>query len=239
MERHLNLIKNEELALEKRVFPRFPFSYLTFKSNQEDCTFQVVDISFTGMQICLKDGGHRYTPGQKCLGQVHWKGRHLSVESLVKWVSGSRLGLAFEMSKEFDKEVRNFLSVDQFVQSMRPLHRLSMDMELPANLKYWLQADGPLEIFVWRHQDGESARFQMILLDQFVEWEDGVGLKTGKVLTKRDMDTPLFSEDEFLFQLDNEIDQAKLDFAQDVISRLGAQQLPVEALEFLQVKLGR
>lgn len=238
MERHLNLIKNEELELEKRVFPRFPFSYLTFKADQADLTFQVVDISFTGAQLCLKDGGHQYIPGQNCRGQVHWKGRALSVDAQVKWINGSRIGLAFNTNSTFEKEIRNFLSVDHFVKSMRPLHKLSLDMDLPTNLKYWLQADGPIELFVWRHQDGETARFQMILLDQFVEWEDGHGLKTGKVLTKRDMDTPLFTEDEFLFQLDAQVDQAKLSFAQDVIQRLGPQHLPDEALEFLNFKLG-
>ena len=164
MERHLNLIKNEELELEKRVFPRFPFSYLTFKAQQSDLTFQVVDISFTGLQLSLKDGGHKYVPGQNCCGQVHWKGRHLNIDAQVKWVNGARLGLAFNHCAQFDKEIRNFLSVDQFVQSMRPLHRLAIDMDLPAHLKYWLQADGPIEIFVWRHQDGETSRFQMILL---------------------------------------------------------------------------
>ena len=53
MEPQLNLIKNVSAKIEKRVFPRFPFSYLTFKGAHcaEGKVFEVVDISLTGMTM--------------------------------------------------------------------------------------------------------------------------------------------------------------------------------------------
>lgn len=238
MERHLNLIKSQEAETEKRVFPRFPFSYLTFKPEGATFTFQVLDISFTGMQLCLKNGGHPYNVSEKLEGQVHWRGKSLNVEAVIKWSQGQRLGLAFDQSRDFEQQVRSFLAIDQIAKSMRPLHEKHMDMELPSNLKYWLQADGPVEIFIWRHQDGETSRIHLILLDQFVEWEDGHGLKTGRIITKRDMDTPLFNEDEFIFSLDEQVDAEKLAFAKDLVGHLNGRHLPPEALEFLKLKLG-
>lgn len=238
MERHLNLIKSQEPETEKRVFPRFPFSYLTFKPAGAQFTFQVLDISFTGMQLCLKNGGHPYNVNEKLEGQVHWRGKSLDVEAEIKWSQGQRLGLAFDQSQDFENDVRSFLAIDQIAKSMRPLHEKQMDLELPSNLKYWLQADGPVEVFIWRHQDGEASRIHLILLDQFVEWEDGHGLKTGRIITKRDMDTPLFNEDEFIFSLDEHVDPEKLAFAKDLVAHLNERHLPVEALDFLKLKLG-
>lgn len=238
MERHLNLIKSREAETEKRVFPRFPFSYLTFKADGSGTTFQVLDISFTGMQLCLKNGGHPYSINEKLVGQVHWRGKVLSIGAEVKWSQGQRLGVAFDQSQDFKKAVRSFLAIDQVAKSMRPLHQKQMDLELPSNLKYWLQSDGPVEVFIWRHQDGETSRIHLILLDQFVEWEDGHGLRTGQIITKRDMDTPLFNEDEFIFALDEQVDTEKLAFAQDLVLHLNEAHLPPEALDFLKLKLG-
>lgn len=96
---------------------------------------------------------------------------------------------------------------------MRPIHNSGLEMEMPSNLKYWLRADGPAEIFVWHHNDGEVSRFQVILLDRFLEWEDGKGLKTGEVMGKKDLDTPLVQEDEFLFRFNDQIDEDILSFA--------------------------
>ena len=237
MDQKLSLIKTDYQDVEKRVFPRFPFSFLTFKG-KEDHVFEVKDISMTGMQLSLKDGGHTYRQEDQVTGELHWKGASLAIIGRVMWVQGSRLGVEFNINDTFDGEIKNFLSIDNIISGMRPVHRNSMDLELPSNLKYWLQADGPVEVFVWRHNDGEVARFQVIMLDNFIEYEDGKGLKSGQVLTKRDLDTPLVKEDEFLFQIDQVLDEDKLSFAQQIVSKLPEGFLPEEAKEFLQVKLG-
>src|SRR5690606_15700104 len=125
------------------------------------------------------------------------------------------------------------------VTCLRPVHALNHGPELPTGLKYWLQADGPVEIFVWRYNDGEISRFQFILLDAFVEWEDGKGIKTGKVLTKRDLDTPLICEDEFLVQMDPGVSSTHLDFARRIVAPISQELLPNDAREFLLLKLGQ
>src|SRR5690606_33734300 len=135
------------------------------------------------------------------------------------------------------REIQNFLSVNNIVRSMRPVHANEMAMDVPSNLKYWVRADGPFEIFVWRHNDGEVARFQIIMMEHLVEWRDGKGVKTGRVISKRDMDTPLLCEDEMVFQLDEHLDEAKLNMASDLVQALGDEHLPEGAREFLGLKL--
>ncbi|MBH47850.1 MAG: hypothetical protein CME71_06730 [Halobacteriovorax sp.] len=238
MEGQLNLIKTGYQDVEKRIFPRFPFCFLTFKGDAHKAhAFEVVDISYTGMQLGLKSGGHTYTEGQDLKGAVHWKGRSLDVSGKVKWVSGQRLGVKFKQDVKLEENIKNFLTIDNIVKSMRPVHGHDIDMDVPSNLKYWVRADGPFEIFVWRHNDGEIARFQVIMMENYVEWHDGKGIKTGRVISKRDMDTPLILEDEIMFRVDEGVDGHKVSMANEIVTALGDGHLPTGAREFLTLKL--
>lgn len=241
MERHLNLIKTDYKEVEKRILPRFPFTYLVFKEGSGNCVdekfFEVSDISFTGMQLILKDGGHGHSPGDKLTGILRWRSAELETKGKVKWVEGARIGIKFDQNDLFKTNVREFLSIDNIIAGMRPLHDKALELELPVGLKYWLCADGPVEIFIWQHNDGELARFQMILMERLVEWEDGHGVRTGRVLSKRDVDTPLLNEDEFMFQIDEDVDQSDIEFAGRIISKIPKNFLPIQAIEFLKLKL--
>lgn len=239
MENHLSLIKTGYQDIEKRILPRFPFNYLIFKSNtNEPHVFAVKDISYSGMQLSLKDGGHSFKNGEKLSGELHWKGAVLSLEADVKWVHGQRLGVKFSRDEKFEEAITNFLSISNIVKSMRPLHLSPMDIEMPTGLKYWLQADGPVEIFIWSHAQSDISRFQLIMMDSFVEYQDGKGLKSGRVMTKRDLDTPLVTEDEFVFEMDERLDDDRLSFAREIVSHLPADFLPINVMGYLKLKLG-
>lgn len=235
MERQFNLIKNDLGKHEKRVLPRFPFCYLTFKSQKQ--VFEVKDISFSGMQMALKNGTVNYKSGDKLTGTIHWIGKELNLEGQVVWVTDHRAGVEFTHNPSFDKQIQDFLSVKNISQSFKPLHKANIGLEIPARLKYWLRGDGPMEIFVWQHGDGELSKFQILLMEHFVEWEDGQGLKTGRALSKRNMDTPLITEDEYLFAIDDENDQSKVNFALEVLKNIPAGHLNPEVTEFLRLKM--
>ncbi|MCK5882914.1 MAG: PilZ domain-containing protein [Bacteriovoracaceae bacterium] len=236
MDRQFDLIKTEYREVEKRLLPRFPFSFLMFRPVDESRVFEVSDISHTGMQIGLKDGECQIEVGRTMTGHIQWRSHRLEVEGKVVWARENRLGLSFDES--LATPIKEYFSVENIVEGLRPVHDLQMGVEIPSNLKYWLRADGPMEVFIWKHSDGEFSRFQFILLDSFVEWEDGRGVKSGKVVTKRDVETPLFSEDEFVFQLDEGVDFSKINFAKDVIEKLSTNLLPEAVIHFLKVKLG-
>jgi hypothetical protein len=238
MENHLSLIKTGYQDIEKRVFPRFPFSYLTFKAEKgATSVFAVKDISFTGMQLSLMDGGHPYKIGESVQGELHWRGSKLELDAKVMWVHGKRLGLQFSEKEAFQEQIKNFLSTENIIKGMRALHASSMDLEMPSDLHFWLQADGPVEVFVWCHNDGEISRFQLIMMDSFVEYLDGRGLKSGRVLTKRDLDTPLVQEDEFVFEMDETLDEGRLSFAQEIVRGIPEHFLNRDVFDFLRLKL--
>jgi len=235
MKTHLNLVQTDFHETEKRVLPRFPFSYLTCRSTHKDNdkVFEVHDISKLGMRILLKDGVHTFTEKDSISGSLHWKRKTFRFEGSVEWVKSNSLGVSFDRHKS---EISGFLCPQNIVDAFKPIHQ--GDWELPANLKFWLRADGPVEIFMWQHKDLEISKFLIIMFDHFVEWEDGKGLKSGKVISQRDVDSPLMSEDEFVFEIDGAVAPRELHFAQEIARIVPETYLSKSAIEFLQVKLG-
>lgn len=234
-ERRFNLIKTDFEQHEKRIFPRFPVCYLTFKPDQGARAHQIKDISFTGMQLGI--GEDTYTEGQTLNGTVHWLGQELTMHGKVMWKTKGRVGVEFIKRAELATGLKAFLSEERLVAALKPLHRVDYGADLPAKLKYWLRSDGPVEIFVWKHPDGELAQFQVLLLENFVEWQDGQGLKTGRIMSKRNVDTPLLDEDEMVFRVDEGIDEDKLQRVRSLVGKIPVDLLTGDAKEFLVRKL--
>lgn len=238
MARHLNLVQSDFEKLEKRVLPRFPFCYLIFKSeNSNERVFEVKDISHSGMQLALKSGNSEERQGENLKGEIHWLGKSLKVQGSVKWAKENRLGVEFSGQQTQREAVDGFLKIENFASSLKPLHREELGLELPPKLKYWLRSDGPAEIFIWRHNDGELSKFQVLIMENFIEWKDTKGLQTGRVISKRDIDTPLISEDEFVFKLDEGIDDDKIEMAKKLLKNVDVDKLSQEALDFMLMKL--
>jgi hypothetical protein len=238
LERHLSLIKTGYLDLEKRVFPRFPFGFMIFKESVgQKMVFEVKDISLTGMQLSIKDGTHDYKVGSLIAGELHWRGANVSLKAKIQWVREASLGISFDSSISFEEKMRSFLSFENIVSHIKPLHKTDLT-ELPNNLKYWLKSDGVLDVFVWEHSSQGISRFQVMLMENFIEWEENIGVKTGKIMTQRDLDTPLSLEDEFVFQIDENVVQEKVEMALGVVRKISTEHLPQDAKDFILIKLG-
>lgn len=237
MERRFNLIKSDFEKHEKRILPRFPFCYLTFKSDENSRVYEIKDISHTGMQISLKEDEPNFSEESILKGSIHWLGKSLDIAGTVKWNTANRLGVEFIKRREVMEKVHDFLDLDNIVKCLKPLHKMDGGIEIPARLKYWLRSDGPVEVFVWQHNDGEVAKFQVLFMEVFVEWEDGSGLKTGRIMSKRNVDSPLVEEDEWLFKIDADLDGEKLDRVKRLITHIPAELLPTEAQSFLARQL--
>ena len=221
--------------VEKRTLPRFPFSRMTFKAAGTRA-FAVGDINDRGMRLQLRDGGHGHREGEVLEGVVKWRGETVELRGTVLWVRGDSLGLAFD--EEGAVRVRGLLGLGNVVAGLRPIRREDFDLEFPAGLGHWLRADRIAEVLVWQRPGGEVSSFQILLYGLLVEYEDGQGLKTGRVLERRGLDTPLAQRDELVLQVDPELDPGKLRLARDLAGRLGEGHLPQAVRDFLAVRLG-
>jgi hypothetical protein len=223
----LNLIKNNLENVEKRRLPRFPFSSLIFKSADKNMAYEVKDISKTGMQVAIKDGEIPFNTGDLIRGDLHWKSSSTTINGKVQWVKNLRMGVAFE------NDLSHFLSVENVLANMKPLHNGHFDVERPDDLKYWIMSDGPVELFVWSHRDGDLGRYQLIIFDNYVEWSFKEKLHTGRVLKKRSLDTPLLNEDEVVFGEDTEINSDVIKYAHELVSKIPDSILNKGASEFI------
>lgn len=234
MERRLNLIKSDFEKHEKRILPRFPFCYLTFKLDENHRVYEVKDISFTGMQLSLKEEDHQFRNEHLLRGRIHWLGKELNIAGTVKWHTSNRLGVEFVKKREVLENIQSLLNLKDMVKRLKPLHKLNEGLEIPPRLKYWLRSDGPVELFVWLHGNSEIAKFQILFLDTFTEWEDGrPGIKTGRILSKRNVDSPLVTEDEWVFHIDDYMDIEKLDRVKNLVTEISEDLLPSEVQTFL------
>lgn len=235
-ERRFNLIKTDFEQEEKRLLPRFPFCYLTFKPEQAARVYEVKDISYSGMQLGVKDG-EPFSTGQTVNGSIHWLGQEMKLQGKVVWATAGRAGVEFVKRAETAQAVSKFLGEDRLVAALKPLHRVDYGVQLPPKLRYWLRSDGPVEILVWQHQDQEFSHIQVLLLENFVEWQDGEGLKTGRIMSKRNVDTPLMTEDELMFRVDQGVDDEKLQRVRSLLERVPGELLNLDVKDFLLMKL--
>lgn len=230
MERHLSLLKANTAYEEKRTFPRFLFSDMTFKAKGHAMAFQVSNISFTGMRIQLKDGIHHLKKDNQISGFIHWQRNKIQVQAQVVWANHQQLGLTFKDPQK----IKELLSADRILQGLKPLH--SFDEERPPHLKYWLKAASVLEVFVWAHGNGEYQKIQVLFVDHFIEWQDGQGLQTGTLLGEQAKDTPLNAQDERIIEMDHTIDWDKLASACDILQGIPEDKIQESAKEFMLMK---
>ena len=237
MERRFNLIKSDFEKHEKRILPRFPFCYLTFKSDDTSRVYEVKDISYSGMQLSVMDDVDVLKSNNVLKGHIHWLGKNLDIAGTIKWHTQNRIGVEFVKRHDVLEKVQSFLEIKEMVKRLKPLHKVSEGLEIPARVKYWLRSDGPVEIFVWQHGDGEIAKAQFLYMEAFVEWEDNIGLKTGRILSKRNVDSPLLTEDEWVFQIDQNLDIEKLDRIKSLVDHITDDLLPGDVRKFLTRQL--
>jgi hypothetical protein len=239
MERHLSLIKTDYQELEKRVFPRFPFGLMIFKADSKaNHVFEVKDISLTGMQLSFRDEHQAFNKGDTISGRLQWRNASMELKGKIEWSRGLSYGVSFDSSISFEEKMRTFLSFDNIISHIKPLHKTNIELEIPNDLKYWLKSDGVLEVFVWELKTTGISRFQILVMDHFIEWIEGTGVKTGKVMTQRNLETPLGLEDEFVFQIDEGIVESKVEMALGIVRKFTDEHLPTSAREFLIYKLG-
>ena len=241
MERMFGLIKNDQELPEKRTLPHFPFCYMTFRCRcpkGNDMTFEVTDLSQSGMQVSTRDGHHGLEKGQMVEGELHSLGQKFQVKGTLQWATGKRAGLLFQNIDEHF--VSGLLSVQSSARRLKAIHDL-IDQEfmahIPVGLRYWLHADGPIELFFWQHPDHEWKTIQAIYMDSFLEWEDGRGVITGRTLSKRDLDTPLIQEDEFVFGIDQDKNLERVEKIRALVQEIPEGALPIAAKEFFLRKI--
>ncbi len=241
MPRNLSLVKNrEETSTTQSLFiPRFPFGRLVFKgSKDQDChAFEVCHLTPRGMHLQLKDGGHSYHSNEFLEGKIHLFDQEIEIIGDVVWVQGPHLGLEFRQENQHPDFYKKLFDYKTLLLGMRCLTDSELPYEIPVNLKYWLRSDGLIEIFIWDHRDGEVSKIQMIFLDNYLEWKDALGIRTAKILGKREHETPLNDQDELVLTFHDGFNEEIVRDASSIIKEIQENILPENIHNFIKRKL--
>ncbi|MGB0453558.1 MAG: PilZ domain-containing protein [Bacteriovoracaceae bacterium] len=245
MPERFSLIKTEIRDPEKRILPRFPFSTMTFKLAKESeaesssHAFQVSNISSGGMGLGLISGSHQIKKGDFVSGDLRWRENSLTLSGEVAWTNAQGFGLMFQddMSEIMREKLDNILSLETISRNLRAIHKTEMGINIPSNLKIWLRTDGPVEIFYWTHNDNEFQKIQILVLDQYFEWEDGKGISTGEILSLKNIESPLNQSDEYSVSIDSDVNDDCLKKVSRLIENVASDILPDDAKNFLRCKL--
>ena len=77
------------------------------------------------MQIEDKSGALKFDEGQELAGTIQWAGSKLSMIAKVQWVNSNRVGVSFVSDDSFTHEIHDFLSINQVVYKVKPMHLVS------------------------------------------------------------------------------------------------------------------
>lgn len=230
--------------IERRVLPHFPLNYLTFKvavhgqkGQLAPTTFEVANLSLSGMQINQKLGDGHFKKGDRVQGMLNWAGSLLNVEGEIVWSREERFfGIAFSKLSTTGK-LQEFFSTPEVVKKMRKVDLEDEYLYAKRDLSLWLRSDSVFELFVWQNRDGSFDRVHMSFLEHILEWSVQSGLQTGKIFSQRDILTPLWQEHEHTFTTDEKINIVTQDTFSDIVKNISPQFLNDSYRSFLHSKL--
>lgn len=227
----LELIDGEVERIESFSLPRFPFGRLIFKGSAKMSShaFEVFSLKSDGMVLHLKDGEHSYSMGDIIQGELHLFD--------VKITLTGRILKAEELFLEVHllKNIKKLFALETLLLGMRLLKREDIPSEIPLDLCYWLRSDGLVEIFVWEHSDTEISAFQILFLDRVIEWRDGEGISTGKILKREEVEVPL--GEKLLVSFETCPLEEDLERGLFILEHLEEGILPEVVLDFMELKV--
>jgi hypothetical protein len=231
------IVDHEDRNLKKRVFPHFPLNYLTFKVRPRDSklvshAYEVNFLSFDGMQLSIKLGKNLFKEGDQVVGSLNWWGELLEIEGNVRWVRGHHLGVKFH--SKCQDELKQFVGLEKVLLKMRKVDLNDEFLKVPQDLSLWLRSDGIFDLYTWKNTDGSYRRVHLSYMQQVLEWENQQGLTTGKIFSKRDIETPLWQEHEYYLQVDHQLNPNTHEFFQRFIENLPEDSVPSDLASLLK-----
>lgn len=197
--------KSPQLKL-KLTLPRYPLPQMSFKSGSGEHGLEVRDITASGFQVENKLSHISWKIGDKIHGTLKCHHEKIQIDADVIWIKQNRAGLKFNTDACIQSVNNKVLDLVGLVKSIKSLHE-SLLHEKPLNLKYWLQASGPLEFMVWGDQSQFLSSCLWVYSHFFVQWTHVDGLKTGKIFRQRDEDEWNLLEGECVLIYDENLNQ--------------------------------
>ncbi len=175
----LEVISNENRAsdgMERRRVPRLNLTSEQFRLAKNGRVFSVADLSVGGMALRLVDRQDLalFPVAARISGVLNLRREKYHVEAVVRHVGRDLVGCEFEPLEGLTKQaIEQFLDPDTLGQELKPI---------PAeDGALWYHGPSGTDVLLWRRADGQFHRFVLFLFGTFVQWEEDVGVTTGRL----------------------------------------------------------
>jgi hypothetical protein len=216
--------REEERLRNRRIYERYNVDHKHLTMLNEQDIFIIRDISTQGFSTYASPRGlERLDVGDVFASRMRYLGEVYDLNARVSWKGGDVVGFEqLNPSAQVKTFIHRLLMPIEIASSLREVDSEFMQGHEPN--KKWYHGDNDTDLYIWMTEDGELNAWQLIIKDQYVEWNDLHGISTGN-MSGSNAAVPGFDlPPSRLFIADRGIDQAKKQSAIDVIMAMGIRE---------------
>jgi hypothetical protein len=204
---------------EKRKKPRIHLASEQFRIDLTGKVFSVVDLSTDGMafRILDKEDFAMLPVAVRVTGVLNLRGEKYPVAIQVRHLGAQLVGCQFvDLSDEARTALEKFLDPSELGRELRPMPSADGRM-------IWYHGPGGTDLLLARSLDGSYSRFTLFVLRSYIQWEEELGVTTGRASPskdRRDQQTEEWGVVQFetmLLEPDAQAQHDKLSIAKELI----------------------
>ncbi len=185
--------------------------------------YPVVDASSGGMGIRMVDPTdlRLFSVGTSLEGTLSLRREKFPVVAVVRNAAGDRVGCEFTWpegqatrAKAFREALDLLLSPESLGEALRPAPAAQTESG-----SIWYQGPSNTHLWLWRGNDGKYRRMAVLVLGNWIQWDEAEGLHTGalKSIVRSDQSIGMVSIDTLLLERDSRTQPNRLQVAKTLI----------------------
>lgn len=214
--------KEDRPGVERRRVPRLSLTTEQFRLSQTGRIFPVADLSVNGMALRIIDRGELaiFPMGMRFEGVLNLRREKYSVKAQVRHLGTELVGCEFEgLDEKACQAIRAFLDPAILGKELKPI---------PAadGVALWYHGPSGTDLLFWRLADGQYSRIILFVLGSYIQWENGAGLSTGRMMASFEQSEirGVVRLETMLLEADPKPDKGKLRIGQTLVSNSNIPQ---------------
>jgi hypothetical protein len=208
----------------RRVFARYSVDHKHLTLMNEQDILLIREISAKGFSTEVSPRGfERLAPGDVYEARIRYLGEIHDLEAKVAWKHDGFVGFEIVNAERSTLLfIKRLLRPIEIAASLQSVEASFLNGGGDGSAKTWYHGDEESDLYVWHHPDTNALKaWQLAIGEQYVEWSDGAGLRTGSLIGVQGRQVLMGANLKGLtHNEDAEVDAVKKQFAVDVIMAL-------------------
>jgi hypothetical protein len=208
----------------RRVFARYSVDHKHLTLMNEQDILLIREISAKGFSTEVSPRGfERLETGDVYDARIRYLGEIHDLQAKVAWKLDGFVGFEIVNAERSTLLfIKRLLRPIEIAASLQSVEASFLNGEGEGSAKTWYHGDEESDLYVWHHPDtSELKAWQLAIGEQYVEWSDASGLRTGSLIGVQGRQVLMGANLKGLtHNEDAEVDAVKKQFAVDVIMAL-------------------